>query len=202
LFTFGPCLLAEDLQTWSLLEYSLVRTQKVRWTAEGTFRFAETLGDLYDRRGGTRLDYKIGKGVAVGGTYVFRNRREGVSFVNENRLAAGISYPMLRSAIEVQGATVYERHIVPGSDFNRYKQQFELLQHDKSLSPWLYQQFTFKQGQGFVRSRSRLGIRWRASSCTVKVAYQFESLSTGTAWAPRHAIYTEVSVDRPFWPRE
>lgn len=193
---------AGDLQTWNVTEYTVGRSRNLKWTAEGIFRFGKTVGDLYDRRAATKLEYTIGKGVAVGGGYVFRNRREGDSFTNENRFAAGISYPILKSAIEVQGATVYERLLVPTSDFNRCKQEFEVYRRDKLLSPWLYQQFTFKQGEGFVRSRSRLGVRWKGSSYAFTAAYQFESLSIGTAWAPRHSIYTEVSIVRPVWARE
>lgn len=190
------------MQTWNVTEYTVSRSHNLKWTAGGIFRFGQTVGDLYDRRAATELEYTIGKGLAVGGRYLFRSRREGDSFVNENRFVAGISYPIVQRAIEVQGTTLYERHVVPSSDFNRYKQEFEVYGRERLLSPWLYQQFTFKQGEGFVRSRSRLGLLWKVSSYEFKAAYQFESLSIGTAWAPRHAIYTEVSIDRPAWARD
>jgi hypothetical protein len=199
---FLPSLSAGDLQTWSDLEYDLVRLGRFQWQVGGRFRFAETIGDLYDRRAVTMIEYGVGKGVIVGGGYVFQHRREGGFSFNQNRLVAGITYPILRRALTVEGTTLYERHVVPLSDFNRYKQEFEASQHEKPFSPWVYQQFTFRQGAGFVRSRSRLGFRWKSSFYSFKAAYQFESLSTGTAWVPRHTIYTEVSIDRPVWERE
>jgi hypothetical protein len=199
---FGFRLFAADLQTWHELDYQLLRAGRFQWNLLGRLRFAETVGDLYDRRAGTMVEYGLGNGVSVSGGYLYRNRRDGNSFVNENRLFAGISYPILRRQVVVEGSSLYERHVVPGSDFHRYKQAFEAFQSDKALSPWIYQQFTFKQGEGFVRSRSRLGVRWKRSSYVLKAAYQFESLETGRAWTPRHAIYTELSIERPIWKFE
>ncbi len=198
----GPALLAGDLQTWNQTSYTVLRTPKLRWSAGGTFRFAETIGDLYDRRAATKVDYEIGKGVTASAAYLFRNSRESELAANENRIVLGVSYPLLRTALDVEGSTFFERHFVPSEDFNRYRQQFDVLQHGKKLSPWLQQQFNFQRGEGFIRYRVRLGFRWRRSVYSLKAAYQFESRLTGTAWLPRHAIYTEVSIDHPFWVRE
>jgi hypothetical protein len=159
-------------------------------------------GKLLDRLIVTKLDYEIGKDIHIEARYILRNRDVENSSENDNRLVAGISYPILKGVIEVEGSTLYERLLVPLSDFNRYKQEFEISQPGKTLSPWVYQQFLFRQGDGFVRSRSRVGFQWRRSGYTFKAAYQFESRSIGTAWAPRHAIFTEVSIDEPLWLSE
>jgi hypothetical protein len=198
----SPSLFAGDLQFWNDLEYRIIRSGRFQGTLLGRLRFAETIDELYDRRAGGRLEYTIGNGVSVEAGYLFRNVRVGDLFVNENRLVTGISYPIVRRAVTVEGTTLYERHIVPLADFNRYKQEFEASYHEKPLSPWVYQQFTFKQGEGFVRSRSRVGIRFKGPMYSFKVAYQFESLSTGSAWTPRHTIYTELGIYRPVWKRE
>ena len=195
----APCLFAEGPQTWNELEYTVARSSRFELSVDGTHRFAKTVGDLQDRRLGAKFEYEVGRGVRVGAGYLLRNRDVGDYSANENRFIAGISYPILRGTIAVEGATLFERHVVPVSDFNRFKQQFEVFQCGKTLSPWLYQQLTFKQGEGFVRSRSRFGLKWRRSSYSFKAAYQFESYWTGIARAPRHAIYTEVSIDRPLW---
>jgi hypothetical protein len=198
----APAIHADELGIWNDTEYTVARSNRFTFTVEGGHRFGEIVGDLFDRRIGTKFDYEIGKDVRIEANYVLRNRDVSDSSVTENRLAAGISYPILKSAMEVEGRTLYERFLVPFSDFNRYKQEFEISQPGKTLSPWVYQQFLFRQGAGFVRSRSRVGFQWRRSGYSFKTAYQFESRSIGTAWAPRHAIFTELSIDQPLWLRE
>lgn len=193
---------AESLETWNETEYTVARSSRFEVTVEGVHRFGKTVGDLYDRRFATKFEYNLGKGVSVGAGHVFRHRDVGVDSLNENRFTAGISYPIWTRAIEIEGSTIYERILVPTSDFNRYKQQFEIFQPGKTLSPWFYQQLLFRQGAGFTRSRSRFGLKWRRSRYSVKAAYQFESISKGSAWTPRHSIYTEVGIDHPLWFRE
>ncbi|MEX2301355.1 MAG: DUF2490 domain-containing protein [Bryobacterales bacterium] len=197
-----PSVQAEGAQTWSDVEYTVARTKRFTLSADGTLRFAETVGDLYDRRLGTTFEYEVAKDVRIGARYLFLTRDAANSSQNENRLVAGISYPILRSGVAIEGGSYYERHIVPASDFNRFQQHFEVSRASKAFSPWLFQQFTFRQGAGFVRSRSRLGLQWRVSRHSIRAAYQFETRKTAGAWAPRHAIYTEVSIDQPLWSRE
>jgi hypothetical protein len=197
-----PVLHAGELGIWNDTEYTVARSSRYTFVVEGGHRFGEIVGDLFDRRIGTKFDYEIGKDVHIEARYILRNRDVENSSENDNRLVAGISYPILKGAIAIEGSTLYERFLVPLSDFNRYKQEFDISQPGKTLSPWVYQQFLFRQGAGFVRSRSRVGFKWRRSRYTFKAAYQFESRSIGTAWAPRHAIFTEVSIDQPLWFRE
>jgi hypothetical protein len=199
---FGSSLNAESLQTWNELEHTALRTSRLELSVEGTHRFGETVGDLYDRRLGTNLEYRLLDRLQLWAGHVLRNRDIQDGSINENRFIAGVGYPIWTGAVEIEGSTLYERISVPTPDFNRYKQQFEISQPGKKLSPWVYQQFLFRQGNGFVRSRSRFGMKWRGSRYTFKAAYQFETISTGTAWAPRHAIFTEIGIDRPLWFRE
>jgi hypothetical protein len=152
--------------------------------------------DLYDRRAGTEFIYKLPGGVGLVGAYLYRNQEWAGTSADENRLTAGVTYPLIRGRkLRVQGTTLYERHLVETEPhFNRYRQRFEISQPGRSVSPWIYQDFTFRQDQGFIRSRSRLGLRWRQrSGYTIKVAYQFESIASGSAWVPRHSIFTEAS---------
>ena len=193
-------LLAADLETWSDLAYTLARTERFEWAATGTFRFTDTIGSLYDRRAGTNLEHQVGGGARARLGYVFRNRNDQYPFRNEHRLVAGINYPLARRTVEVVGTTLYERLFLQlAPDFNRYRQQFDLTRPGKGLSPWLHQDFTFLQGSGFARTRTRFGLQWTGARSAFRAAYQFESISVGTAWVPRHVIYTELSINHPIW---
>ena len=107
------------------------------------------------------------------------------------------TYPLLQRGVHIEGTTLYERHIgrpdVP--DFNRYRQQIKMERPRARVSPWLYQSVAFER-RGFVRSRSRLGVRWRfTAGHALRGAYQYESIRAGATWRPRHAIYSEWSFD-------
>ena len=177
----------------------------MEWGVTGGLRRKDGLEELYDRRLGTILGVDLGKGVTASGGYLDRNRKlDGFGFDWNHRVAAGLSYPLLRRGeAKLEGTTLYERHFgrpdVP--DFNRYRQQFEPESGKTGFSPWFYQGFVFLR-QGFARSRSRLGIQWRShGGYVLGVAYQFEELrSPATAVRrPRHAIHTTNSIEKPIW---
>ena len=89
--------------------------------------------------------------------------------------------------------TSYERHFAApvAADFNRYRQRFEVERGSRNSTPWLSTEIAFRH-DGFSRSRSRAGWRWRTTAGhEVSFAYQFESVRGGQAWLPRHAIVTE-----------
>ena len=191
-------LAADDLQSWTEVELGVLETDRVAWTVEGVARIRDSLGSLYDRRTKTDVDLTLTDLVSVTFGYVLRNRtRSGLGYRWDHRLATGVTYPILRRGVTVEGTTLYERHVgradVPG--FNRYRQQVEAERPEARLSPWLYQSVAF-QRRGFVRSRSRMGLRWRfRSGHSFKGAYQFERIRSGAIWRPRHAIYSEWSFD-------
>jgi hypothetical protein len=188
------------LEFWTDPSYVLARTERFTWSATGTLRFGNFPSRPYDRRAGAELEYTITNRVGVEFDYVFRNRNDRGPRRNENRLVAGVNYTLVRRGFEVEGKSLYERHIVElAPNFNRYRQQFDMARGGKGLSPWLHQDFTFRQGRGFVRTRTRFGLLWAGDVSTIRAAYQFESISVGTAWAPRHALYTEVEINNPLW---
>jgi hypothetical protein len=125
--------------------------------------------------------------------------------IGEQRLSAGVNYPLLvRGECLLEGTTLYERHVVapPVPDFNRYRQRIELGFRNTGFSPLLYQDFTFLQSSGFVRSRSRAGIQWKSvGSYTLSVAYQLETINIpGTSsWLPRHSIVAGFDIEKPIW---
>ena len=201
LFLAGPrSLAADDLQSWTEVELGVFESERVAWTVEGVARIRDSLGSVYDRRAKTDVDLALTDLVDVSLGYVLRNRtRSGFDYRWDHRLRAGVTYEILRRGVTVEGATLYERHIgrtdVP--DFNRYRQQIEAERPEARVSPWLYQSVAFER-RGFMRSRSRMGVRWRfRSGHSFKGAYQFESIKSGATWRPRHAIYSEWSFD-PF----
>ncbi len=191
-------LAADDVQSWTEVELRVFESDRVTWTAGGVTRIRDSLGSLYDRRAQTGLDLKLTDSLSTTLGYILRNHdRSGYGFGWDHRMFAGLSYPLLRRGFAVDGTTLYERHIgrpdVP--DFNRYRQQIEIERPRARVSPLIYQSVAFKR-QGFVRTRSRTGVRWRfAAGHSVTAAYQYESIKASVAWHPRHAILSEWNFD-------
>ena len=189
---------ADDIQSWTDIELRVLESNRVAWTAGGVARIRDSLGNVYDRRAQTDVDLLLADLLSVTLGYVLRNHvRTGSGFGWEHRLRAGLTYPLLRRSVRVEGTTLYERHIrrpdVPA--FNRYRQQIQAERPRARVSPWLYQSVAFER-RGFMRSRSRMGVRWSLTSGhSVRGAYQFESIKEGATWRPRHAIYSEWSFD-------
>ena len=199
LFLLGPrSLAADDLQSWTEVELGVLETDRVAWSIGGVARIRDSLGSVYDRRARTDVDFLLADFASVTLGYILRNRtRTGFGFGWDHRLRAGLTYPLLRRDIRVEGTTLLERHVggpdIP--DFNRYRQQVEVERPRARVSPWLYQSVAFER-RGFVRSRSRVGVRWRfRSGHVVTGAYQFERRKSGATWRPRHAVLSEWSFD-------
>lgn len=191
---------AGDLQSWSAFEFKVLKAGPLQWALNGQLRVGDHVSDVYDRRLGTYGSIDVGSRVSVGAGYLLRSRdRPDLGRADwDHRIVAGLKYPVLRRLPSLEGATLYERHIgQPGIEaFNRYRQQFEFERERTQISPLVYQDLTFRR-EGFVRSRSRVGVRWRlVSGYALRIAYQFESLRVASAWRPRHAIYTEFEFDR------
>ena len=191
-------LAADDVQSWTDIELRLLESGRIAWSVGGVARIRDSLRSVYDRRAQTDVDVALTDLLTVTLGYILRNDvPTGVGFDWNHRLSAGLTYPILRRGVRVEGTTLYERHIgrpdVPA--FNRYRQQIEMERPRARVSPWFYQSVAFKR-RGFVRSRSRMGVRWRLTSGhSVRGGYQYESLREGAAWRPRHAIYSEWSFD-------
>ena len=102
-----------------------------------------------------------------------------------------------RGGVRIESNTLYERHFGrrDGGDFSRYRQQIEIERLSTQVSPWVHQSVAFER-QGFVRSRSRLGVLWRLGlGRSLIVAYQFERRKPGAAWRSRHAVLSEWNLD-------
>ena len=189
---------ADDVQSWTEVELGIFETDRIDWTVEGVARIQDSLRSAYDRRIKTDVDLVLNDSASVTFGYILRNRtRTGFGFGRDHRLMAGVTYPLVRGDVRVEGTTQFERHVgrpdIP--DFSRYRQQVEVERPRARLSPWLYQSVGFER-RGFMRSRSRVGVRWRfRSGNSVTGAYQFERIKYGTTWRPRHAIYSEWSFD-------
>lgn len=187
---------ADDLQSWTEVEIGVFESEQITWTIRGVTRIRDSLGSVYDRRANTVVDFTLTDLVDISLGYVLRNRtRSGFGYHWDHRLLMGVTYPILRRGVTVKGTTLYERHIgrPDVSDFNRYRQQIEVECPDARVSPWFYQSIAFVR-RGFVRSRLRVGIRWRFPfGHSFKGAYQFESIKYGIIWLPRHTIYSEWS---------
>ena len=189
-------LAGDDVESWTEAELRVFESDRIEWTAGGVARMRDSLRSLYDRRAETDVELVLTDLVSVTLGYVLRNRTwTGVGFRWDHRLRAGLTYPLLQRGFRVEGTTLYERHVGPPDvpDFNRYRQQIEVERPRARLSPWLYQSVAFER-MGFVRSRSRMGVRWNfASGHSVRGAYQYEWIKAGATWRPRHAIHSEWS---------
>ena len=191
---------ADDVQSWTEVEVGVLASDRIDWTVGGVARIRDSLGSVYDRRARTDVEFALSDLVGVTLGYILLNRTPaglGSGHDWDHRLHAGLSYPLLRRGVRVEGTTLYERHVGrrASGDFNRYRQQVELERPSARVSPWLYQSLAFER-QGFVRSRSRAGVRWRLGSGHSFIgAYQFERRRVGATWRPRHAVLSEWSLD-------
>ena len=192
-----PCA-ADDIQSWTDIELRVLEAGRIAWTVGGVARVRDALGSVYDRRAQTDVDVALSDHLTATVGYILRHHVPADSGFDWNdRLHAGLTYPLLQGDVRLEGTTLYERHVgrpdVP--DFNRYRQQIEVERPRAPMSPWLYQSVAFER-RGFVRSRSRMGVRWSfTSGHSVRVAYQYESIREGASGRPRHAIYSEWSFD-------
>ena len=190
---------ADDIQSWTEVEVGVLAVDRIDWTIGGVARIRDALGSVYDRRARTDAGFTLSDVASLTLGYILLNRTRtdfGSGFGWDHRLHAGLTYPLLRRGIRVEGTTLYERHVGrrDSGDFNRYRQQVELERPSARVSPWLYQSLAFER-RGFVRSRSRVGFRWRSRSGHSFIgAYQFERRRSGATWRPRHAVLSEWSL--------
>ena len=195
---------ADDLQSWTEVGVGVLAVDRIDWTIGGVARIGDSLGSVYDRRARTDVEFTLSDLASVTLGYILLNRARtdfGPDFGWDHRLHAGLTYPLLRRGVRVEGTMLYERHIGrrDSGDFNRYRQQVELERPGARVSPWLHQSLAFER-RGFVRSRSRGGFRWRLRSGHSFIgAYQFERRRTGAIWRPRHAVLSEWSLDLGTW---
>ena len=191
---------AGDLEFWPSVEYTLLESGRLRWRLEGSGRLSDGVQHFYDRRLSTLVETGLKWDVRIAGGYVLRSSEfPGFGFQVDHRFVGGASFPLWRGQTSVTAAVLYERHLGrPGiEDFNRYRQRIEIERGRGKLAPFLYEDLTFQQREGFVRSRSRAGLRWRFSSGrSLAVSYQFEANKQQAAWRPRHAIVTALSISR------
>ena len=191
-----PARAADDVESWTDVELRVFESDRIAWSAGGVARVRDSLESVYDRRVETDVDLVLSDLVSVTLGYVLLNRTlTGVDFGWDHRVRAGLTYPLLRRDFRVEGTTLYERHIGQADvrDFNRYRQQVYVERPRSRLSPWFHQGVAIER-RGFMRSRSRLGVRWSfAPGHSVRGAYQYERIRIGAIWQPRHAIYSEWS---------
>ncbi len=198
---------AGDVQSWNSVSYSVLQLGRAEWSVGGQVRVRDSLSDIYDRILGTRFGVEVGKGVTVSAGYLVRSRdiRDFDTTIRQQRVSARINYPLVtRGDLLLEGTTIFERHLTspPISDYNRYRQRFELGRGRTGFSPRLDQDFAILQSHGLMRSRSRAGFQWKSEGgYTLSVQYQFETINLpGThTWFPVHSIVTEFDIDKPIW---
>lgn len=190
---------AGDVYSFNTIEYRFLRHGRIECYAGGGLRFNDGLGDSYDRRGYGGAVIDLGRGVEANISYLFRYRESGDLGLKPNRRATvSLEYPLYEGRWTLTGTTNYERHFAAPveQDFNRYRQRFEIEREARGSTPWLSAEMAFRR-EGLIRLRNRTGWKWKtAAGHEVSVAYQFESVRDGQAWAPRHAIVTAFEFTR------
>lgn len=197
LLAVGSAARASDLQVWNTTEITALATDRVGWDVYGVVRARDHLSSAYDDRFGTLVRVAVARRLSLGAGYLRRYVNPGrLGMRPENRFVAGTTViPKLRP-VRLEWVSLYERHFAIRGvrDFNRYKQRLEIERPRRGPAPFLYEEMTFRR-EGFVRTRSLAGLRWRfPSGARFEIGYQFESLKVGSAWLPRHAIRSTLNL--------
>ena len=142
--------MADDLQSWTEVGVGVLAVDRIDWTIGGVARIRDSLGSVYDRRARTDVEFTLSDLASVTLGYILLNRARtdfGPDFGWDHRLHAGLTYPLLRRGVRVEGTMLYERHIGrrDSGDFNRYRQQVELERPGARVSPWLHQSLAFER---------------------------------------------------------
>jgi hypothetical protein len=190
---------AEGLQVWNTTEFIAFEKSRFRIEGFGIVRTRDYMTDPYDVRAGGTLRTRVTSRLSFSAGALRRwTDSGGRERERQNRFYGGPIFIAFEKPVRLECITQYERHNVPGADFNRYKQRFEVDIQRNGLSPLFFHEFTARH-EGLVRSRSLLGFRWRSGSgARLDVGYQFESIKTGNAWAPRHSIRTTLALGHLF----
>jgi len=195
---------AADVQVWNTTQFTVLEKRGFHLRGFGVVRARNHLTGAYDNRLGVDASYRLASRLSVIGGYLSRwvdPDEEGSH--RENRLFAGPSVLLARAPFLIQATTRYERFVgVYGeSDFNQYKGSIDVERRRRKASPFLVQQFNFRN-QGLQRSRSIFGIRWRSESGRgLEIGYQFDSHKSGPAWVPWHSIRTGIELGPIFGSR-
>ncbi|MCY4638461.1 MAG: hypothetical protein OXG04_28840 [Acidobacteria bacterium] len=191
---------ADDVQSWTEVKLRVLASDRVDWRVGGIARIRDSLGIVYDRRLRTDVGFRLGDAASMTLGYILLNRTRtevGANYGRDHRLHAAWTYRINAARVRIESKTLYERHVGrrDSGDFNRYRQQIEIERLSTHMSPWVHQSVAFER-QGFVRSRSRVGVLWRLGlGRALIVAYQFERRKPGAAWRSRHAVLSEWSLD-------
>lgn len=191
---------AGDLQVWNQTEFKFLETDRYTWSVFGAFRLRNSLSDAYDNRAGAQGKVRLHRRVSLTGGYLHHwYDATGLGFREENRVYATPELLLASRPLRILSVTPIERSMSlrPGPAYNRYRPRVEIERFRKIVSPFLSQEFLF-QREGFLRSRSAAGLRYRfESGVAFEAGYLFDSIKTGPHWLPRHAIRTGLSFGLP-----
>ncbi len=199
LLALAGSLTAGDLQFWNQTDVRLVERGRFSWSAFGGFRLRDGLADAYDDRIGTEVSIDLHDRISLAAGYLHRwFDPTGNGFANHNRIYVSPGFTLAMRPARVDWVTQLERHWAPGRpSYNRYRPRLEIERFRKMVSPFLSQEFLF-QREGFLRSRTVAGLRWRLEFGTsFEAGYLFDSMKIGQRWTPRHAIRTALSFGLP-----
>jgi hypothetical protein len=181
---------ATDLQAWSSGEFTVLQTRKAQLQVSATARTRDHVSELYDSRLAGVLTLPVSRRLAVRAAYLLRSVTLEGNRDRQNRFFFGPRFTALQRRVKLDLIGWYERHthVATRPAFNRYKAGFDLERQHRGVSPFLYVEQAVLDG-ALSRSRHIAGVRLRSESgYEIEVGYQFETLNTGSAWAPRHSL--------------
>ncbi len=183
---------------WGEFIYTVLWQDKLIWTVTPSFRTDEQeINGNFVTRFTTEATYRVPRDWELRGRFYLIGREKevggGASF--DQRIQFLVRYPLTTfrdNALGLDGGTLYERHFRGDqlSDFNVYRQRFELSADTWKYSPWVQQDLSFDHSRGFYRTRTRLGLLYSfQSNSQIALAYQFQYTQRQLgSWAPQHEI--------------
>ncbi|MEN6602401.1 MAG: DUF2490 domain-containing protein [Bryobacteraceae bacterium] len=188
---------AADLQSWNSLDFGLYTGKRVRWWGTTTIRFKDHLQSAYDGYVGSFARVALNSRWGMTAGYLYRQvNPDRTSHRAEHRLIAAPSFLLHPGRTRVEAAMQYERlkPIDHAPTYNRYRPRLVLERVRPGLSPFLSTEGMFAKEQ-FQRSRNMAGVRWHfEQGSMIEIGYQFETIRSGSAWIPRHAIRTSFVI--------
>jgi hypothetical protein len=189
------------LEVWNTTGVTAVQAGRFGWRLFAAVRTRSHFTHAYDFRAGSELSVELSPRFSFTAGYLRRRLDPSNSSPHwENRVYGTPSWILSSRPLLINLVAVFEHNFgIPGAPaYNRYRPRLELEKKRQRFSPFLAEEFTFRR-EGFVRSRTAAGVRWRSESgVTVEVAYQFDTAKSGNAWIPRHAIRSALNFGSLF----
>ena len=153
------------------------------------------MSDYYDTLLFVNLRYTISDRIGLFNSFCLRdNESRPAAHDAQERVVFGGRYQISDGRLGVSAGMQYERHfsVLGRRDINRLRYIVDIQKTRRHVIPFISTEIA-TQDSAFYRSRTITGIRWQGDwPFILETAYQFESIYSGRAYVPRHAIRTSI----------